>query len=32
MDEAMDEGDMGGAGEGSVMDAGGGGADDAGEL
>jgi putative FmdB family regulatory protein len=32
MDEAMDEGDTGGDGGGSVMDAGGGGADDAGEL
>jgi len=32
MDEAMDEGDAGGGDEGSVMDAGGGGADDAGEL
>jgi putative FmdB family regulatory protein len=32
MDEAMDEGDTGGEGGGSVMDAGGGGADDAGEL
>ena len=32
MDEAMDEGDTGGDGGGSVMDAGGGGAADAGEL
>jgi len=32
MDEAMDEGDAGGCDEGSVTDAGGGGADDAGEL
>jgi len=32
MDEAMDEGDTGGDGGGSVMEAGGGGADDAGEL